>query len=178
MDDLQRPIDLVAAAERLPSERRDALNQLLNGGLFLSHTSVDAPFIRLHIEPVAVAEFYGAFFFQNRSFPMSEAYEPHVGQALLSCRVFLITLSAAAVHSRYMKAEISVSVARHMPTVVCQLDRTDPIELSPNLRRQLIPLRRQPLAFVDFSADPAQAAKRLRNTLARRHFRCTHSIIS
>ena len=133
----QKPIDLVAAAERLPGERRAHLNALLNGGLFLSHTSADASFIRRHIVPTAVAEFYGAFFFQNQSFAMSEAYEPMVGQALLSCRVILIAVSAAAIYSRYMKAELDVSITRKMPAVVCRLDRTSPRSAAPQFAGKL-----------------------------------------
>jgi hypothetical protein len=170
-----KPIDLVAAAGRLSGERRAQLNALFNGGLFLSHTSADASFIRRHIEPVAVADFYGAFFFQNQSFPMSEAYEPMVGQALLSCRIILVAVSAAAIHTRYMKAELKVSFSRKMPAVVCRIDRTSPVQLNPSLRGSWNPLHRPRVAFVDFSADPTQGVKRLKDILTRREFRCTHS---
>ena len=169
-------IDLIAAAERLPRERRAHLFGLLNGGLFLSHTTADAAVIRRHIEPVATAQFYGAFFFQNLSFPMAQEYEPLVGQALLSCRVLLVAVSAAALSSRYMKAELDVAIHRRMPTVVCRLDRTDPVQLSPFLGRSWNPLRRRRVAFVDFSADTAQGRRRLEAVLARRSFRCTHSL--
>jgi hypothetical protein len=176
MHELSKPIDLIAAAKRLPSERRAHLIGVLNGGLFLSHTSADAPFIRRHIEPAATTEFYGAFFFQNQSFPMSEAYEPLVGQALLSCRIILVAVSGAALCSRYMKAELNVAAMRKMPTVVCRLDGTDPVQLSPVLARTWNLLRRPRVAVVDFSVDPAQGERRLRAVLASRSFRYSHSL--
>jgi hypothetical protein len=176
MGEPRKHIDLIAAAERLPSERRAHLSGVLNGGLFLSHTSADAPFIRRHIEPTATAEFYGAFFFQNQSFPMSDAYEPFVGQALLSCRVMLVAVSKSALCSRYMKAELDVAGTRKMPTVVCRLDGTDPVQLSPLLAKTWNPLRRPRIAFVDFSVDVAHGQLRLQTALARRSFRCTHSM--
>lgn len=175
--DEHKPIDLIAAAERLSGERRAHLNARLRGGLFLSHTSADGCFIRQHIEPTVIADFYGAVFFQNRSFPMSEAYEPIVGQALLSCRVILVAISAAAIHSRYMKAELDVSFIRRMPAVVCRIDKTSPVQLHPSLRGSWNPLRRQCVAFVDFSADPTKGVKELKDILTRREFRCKHSII-
>ena len=176
MGEKERQIDLVAAAKSLPREREEHLRKLLNGGLFLSHTSVDAPFIRQHIEPVAVAEFYGAFFFQNQSFPMSQAYEPLVGQALLACRVMLVVVSAAAVGSRYMKAELDVAANKKMPTIICRRDQTHPLEVSPSLGAGFRLWRRRALADVDFSAAPELAAERLKKVLRDRSFRCTHAL--
>jgi hypothetical protein len=109
---------------------------------------------------------------------MSAAYEPNVGQALLSCRVILVAVSAAAIHSRYMKGELDVSFIRKMPSVVCRIDRTRPVQLHHSFRGTWNPLRRQPVDFVDFSGDPTPAVKRLKDILTRREFRCTHSIIA
>lgn len=169
-------IDLVGAAQKLSIERRAHLMNLLNGGLFLCHTSADAAFIARHIAPAASAQFYGAFFFQNRSFPMSDEYERIVGQALLSCRVFLVAVSASSLCSQYMRAEINVASVRKMPMIVCCLDKTDPRELSPLLTKTPKQRSRSMIAFVDFSLNATRGERRLQTTLTRRSFRCTHSL--
>jgi hypothetical protein len=52
------------------------------------------------------------------------------------------------------------------------------VQLHPSLQGSWKPLHRQRLAFVDFSSDPTQGVKRLKDILTRREFRCTHSIIA
>ena len=87
-------------------------------------------FIRRYVEGVAVAESYGAFFFRTNAFQCLKRTNQLVGQALLVCRVILVAVSAAAVRSKYMKAELEIAAEKNMPIVICRIDQTDPSAVS------------------------------------------------
>jgi hypothetical protein len=161
--------------DSLEGERKERLKSFFNGGLFISHSSLDYQDARNggymqsafgKIWDVVYQRFApNGYFLYNLRSGLAERYRELVNIGLTFCDKFLLIVSSRSVRNIWVCAEVQFALAHQRPIIEAYLDDADINELYDILPTGLLHNHRAGRYIVDFNHDIEQGQAALARLL-------------
>jgi hypothetical protein len=132
---------------------------ILNGGLFISHSSLDREIIEAFVIPV-VEEIFGAGYFFYNAQRGGKLYASFVRRGLWSCASALVLISPDSLKSNWVRSEVRAAKDWGRDVAFAKILPCNPAELADSFLG-----RERSSRLIDISGDSRRAARRLRRGL-------------